>query len=67
MFLFVGVGLFLMMVMNRFLDSCSDRVLVVVGFTRVYVTEVPYYTDLIRVNVYDLVVGADAYSSWSGC
>lgn len=56
-----------MMVMNRFLDSCSDRVLVVVGFTRVYVTEVPYYTDLIRVNVYDLVVGADAYSSWSGC
>lgn len=48
-------------------DEWPETIREVMSFTREDVTEVPYYNDVLRVNIYDLIVDTWAYSSWSGC
>lgn len=52
---------------SELFDEWPETIRDVVDFTREDITEVPYYDDVLRVNIYDLIVNTEAYSSWSGC
>ena len=53
---------------SEFYNEWPDTIREVVDLSREYiVTEVPYYSEQSREDIYDLIVETSAYSTWSGC
>lgn len=52
---------------SEFLDEWPNTIPEIVSFSREDITDIPYYEDSLRMNIYDLIVDTEGYSSWSGC